>query len=231
MFKRNRLLNASSISAAVFGLLLSNAGYADPSRRNLPVKIEMFSPENGHNVGIGGSGWFVDLEIEYDVPLEQTGFTVNADGNPGFQLTGPNVAASTNFAAGVHNNVTPFPGTFSLGTDDRLPGLIVLLSTTTVGSGPCQNIANLFNLTGVTDRTAESAEIWDTWIVGAPNFGVATESQIYVAMADDINGDGIYNDAPGVVPDSDGNGVCDFRDLRALGIASNIETAKFFINP
>lgn len=231
MFKRNHLFIASSISVALFGLLLSSTSQADSGRRNSPVKIEMFSPENGHNVGIGGRGWFVDLEIEYDVPLERTGFTVNADDNPGFQLTGPNAAASANFAAGVHNNVTPFPGTFSLGADDRLPGLIVLLSTTTVGSGSCQNIANLFNLTGVTDRTTESAEIWDTWIVGAPNFGVDVDSQIYVAVAEDLNGDGIYNDAPGVVPDSDGNGICDFRDLRAFGIASNIETAKFFINP
>ena len=57
-----------------------------------------------------------------------------------------------------HNNVAPFPGTVSLGVDDRLPGLIVLLDTTVPGAKNCQNIANLFNLTGVTDiKTFEVA--------------------------------------------------------------------------
>lgn len=211
---------------------ISTSTYADDDKhKSRPVKVEMFAPENDHRVGIGGRGWFVDLEIEYDVPLEQSGFTMNADGKPGFQLTGPNAPASTNFGAGTHNNVNPFPGTFSLGADERLPGLIVLLSTTKVGVGSCHNIANLFNLTGVTDLTATSVELWDTWLVGAPNFGVDTESQIFVAVANDSNGDGVYNDAPNVVPDANGDGKCDARDLRAYGVASNIATAKFYINP
>jgi hypothetical protein len=45
--------------------------------------------------------------------LHQAGFS-------GLQTTGP----------GAHNNVAPFPGTFSPGRDDRLPGLVVLTSTT-----------------------------------------------------------------------------------------------------
>lgn len=228
MSKSSRFIAVTSMSLAIASLFASPASHAE--RKN-PVQIEMFSPENGHNVGIGGRGWFVDLEIEYKVPLAQTGFTVNADGQPGFQLTGPNAPASPNFNAGVHNNVAPFPGTFSLGADERLPGLIVLLTTTTVGAKSCQNVANLFNLTGVTDLQPDATELWDTWIVGAPNFGVATESRIFVAVAKDLNGDGIFNDAPGVVPDIDGNGVCDSRDLRAYGIASNIEAAEFYINP
>lgn len=131
----------------------------------------------------------------------------------------------------MHNNVNPLPGTFSLGTDERLPGLIVLLSTTAAGAGSCQNLANLFNLTGVTDLDSDSVELWDTWLVGAPNFGVGTESRIFVAVAEDLNGDGIYNDAPAVVPDSNGDGTCNAKDLVALGVASNIETAKFYSNP
>lgn len=227
MLKPGRLLNTVFSSIAACSLLVSSPSFAD----SRAVKIEMFAPEDGVNVGIGGRGWFVDLAIEFQTPLAQTGFTVNADGKPGFQLTGPNAPASAAFAAGVHNNVNPFPGTFSLGSDDRLPGLVVLLSTTTVGARSCQNIANLFNLTGVTDLQPNSTELWDTWLVGAPNFGVATASKIYVAVAKDLNGDGIYNDAPAVVIDSDGNGMCDARDLRAMGIASNIETAEFYINP
>ena len=178
------------------------------------AEIKMFAPEDGHRVGLGGRGWFVDLEIEFDAPLAATGFS-------DFQLTGP----------GAHNNVPPMPGTFSLGADDRLPGLIVLLSTTSVGGRSCQNIANLFNLTGITDLTDDSAEIWDTWIVGAPNFGVGTESNILVAIAADRNGDGIYNDAPAVLPDANGDGACDKKDLKQFGVASNIAKARFFINP
>ena len=189
----------TAICAAVTTLSagISISAYADNGKRNnRPVEVEMFAPKNGDHVGIGGRGWFVDLAIEYDTSLDVSGFTTNADGKPGFQLTGPNAPASANFGAGTHNNVNPFPGTFSLGADERLPGLIVLLSTSAVGVGSCHNLANLFNLTGVTDLTATSVELWDTWLVGAPNFGVNTESQIFIAVADDLNGDGIYNDAP-----------------------------------
>ena len=155
------------------------------------------------------------MAIQYsNTTLEQTGFST-------FQLTGPM----------AHNNIAPFPGTFSAGTDDRLPGLIVMLSTTSVGAMSCQNIANLFHLTGVSNVTEDEIEIWDTWLIGAPNFGVNTDSKIYVAVAADTNGDGVYNDAPNVVPDSNGDGVCDAKDLRALGLASNIAKARFFINP
>lgn len=200
-------------------LLLCCAGLAFTSTsatadNDMPVTVKMFAPGQGDHAGIGGRGWFVDLALNYDKPLANTGFS-------GFQLTGP---------AG-HNNVAPMPGTFSAGADDRLPGLVVLLSTTTVGAGSCQNLANLFNLTGVTNSDAETTELWDTWIVGAPNFGVNTPSTIYVAVVNDLNGDGIYNDAPNVVADSNGDGVCDKKDLKALGVVSNIEKAEFFINP
>lgn len=202
-------LTAAALAASV---LATGAALADNGNR--VAEIKMFAPEDGHRVGLGGRGWFVDLEIEFDAPLAATGFS-------DFQLTGP---------AG-HNNVPPMPGTFSLGADDRLPGLIVLLDTTSVGARSCQNIANLFNLTGITDLSANTAEIWDTWIVGAPNFGVGTESNILVAIAADRNGDGVYNDAPAVVPDADGDGVCTRRDLKQFGVASNIAKAHFFINP
>lgn len=178
------------------------------------AEIKMFAPVNGQRVGIGGRGWLVDLSIDFDVPLARTGFT-------GFQLTGP----------GVHNNVPPMPGTFSPGRDDRMPGLIVLMSTTTIGAQSCQNVANLFNLTGVTHVEAAKSQLWDTWIVGGPNFGVNTESKIYVAIAADKDHDGVFNDAPDVVPDADGNGICDENDLKAFGLASNVRQASFFINP
>ncbi len=198
----------------LFGATLQAAEDNERGSKDKPIHVEMFAPEDGYHVGVGGRGWFVDLGLEFETVLAKTGFSA-------IQLTGP---------AG-HNNVAPFPGTFSLGADERLPGLVVLLSTTTVGAGSCQNIANLFNLTGVTDITADSTELWDTWLVGAPIFGVNTESSIYVAVADDLNHDGIYNDAPNVVSDMDGDGQCGAKDMRALGVASNIAKARFFINP
>lgn len=183
-------------------------------RSDKAVHVQMFAPAKGDHVGIGGRGWFVDLALQYATTLDKTGFSA-------FQLTGP----------ATHANAAPFPGTFSAGADDRLPGAIVLLSTTIVGALSCQNVANLFNLTGVTNVTADEVELWDTWLVGAPNFGVNTESKIYVAVASDLNGDGVYNDAPGVVPDANGDGICDAKDLKAFGVASNIAKARFFINP
>jgi len=199
--------------------LTSTQASADDDRYDKhgnPVTVEVFAPAKGDHAGIGGRGWFVDLAINYDTPLANTGFS-------GFQITGP---------AG-HNNVTPMPGTFSPGADDRLPGLVVLVSTTLTNAalaGSCQNVANLFNLTGVSNVAADSTELWDTWIVGAPNFGVNTESTLYVAVAADLNADGIYNDAPNMVADSNGDGVCDKKDLKAMGVASNIKKVEFFIN-
>lgn len=175
------------------------------------VTIEMFAPAKNDRAGIDGRGWFVDLAVIYP-DLASSGFT-------DFQLTGP----------GPHNNVAPFPGTFSPGADERIPGLIVLVKTTTIGAQSCQNLANLFNITGVTNVTKTDAELWDTWIVGAPLFGKG-KTKIYVAVAADINKDGVFNDAPNAVPDVDGNGVCNKKDLEAFGVASNIAKEKFFIN-
>jgi len=192
----------------------------DHSKITYPISIEMFAPARGDHAGIGGKGWFVDLAIAYNMPLAQSGFTLNGAAQPGFQVTGP----------GGHNNIPPMPGTFSPGQDERIPSLIVLLSTTTIGAGSCQNLANLFNLTGVTNLAEADTELWDTWIVGAPLFGTDTKSKIYVAAADDINGDGIFNDAPNAVPDANGDGKCDKHDLKAFGLASKVVKTKFYIN-
>jgi hypothetical protein len=185
-----------------------------------PVKIEVFAPERHSNAGIEGKGWFVDMEIDFPGGpggLVQSGFS-------GFQLTGP---------AG-HNNIAPFPGAFSTGHDDRNPGLVVLTSTTnstTPGfSGPGTNLANLFNITGVTDRSKDETELWDTWIVGAPIAGQDVDTKLTVAVVADLNHDGIFNDAPDVVSDVNHDGIIDAKDLKAIGVASNIVTVPFHIN-
>ena len=172
------------------------------------VQVDVFSPREGDVAGKLSKGFFVDLAVRYP-SLAASG----AD----FQLTGPT----------THQNQGPFPGAFAPGVDDKVPGLIVLLSTTTVGAKNAQNLANLFNLTGFTNQRTH--EIWDTWIVGAPSFGKNVRSVLRVAVAADKNKDGIYNDAPAVVPDSNHDGRINAVDLEAYGVASNIAVVPFEI--
>ena len=73
-------------------------------------------------------------------------------------------------------------------------------------------------------------EIWDTWIVGAPSFGKNVHSVLRVAVAADKNKDGIYNDAPAVVPDANGDGRITGVDLKAFGLASDIAVVPFRIS-
>ena len=110
-----------------------------------PVNVQVFAPRPGDAVGKQSRGFLVDLAVQYP-SLAASG----AD----FQLTGPL----------THQNQAPFPGAFAAGADEKLPGLIVLLSTSTVGARNAQNLANLFNLTAFTNK--KTNEIWDTWIVG-----------------------------------------------------------------
>jgi hypothetical protein len=196
----------------------SSANTTGKSQRAKPVRIEVFAPERGANAGANGFGWFVDMEVDFlGKNLQQAGFS-------GLQLTGP----------GVHNNVPPFPGAFSTGQDDRLPGLVVLTSTTnnTVAgfSGPGTNLANLFNLTGITNRDDKETELWDTWIVGAAIAGQNINTTLTVAVIDDLNNNGIFDDAPNVVLDQNGDGIIDAEDLKVIGVASNIVTVPFRIN-
>lgn len=196
--------------AAVVAATATAAGNGkSPSKKaKSPVQVEVFAPRAGDVAGKQSKGFFVDLALRYPT-LEASG----AD----FQLTGP----------GAHQNQPPFPGAFGPGADDKVPGLIVLLSTTTIGARNAQNLANLFNLTGFTNQRTH--EIWDSWVVGAPSFGQNVHSVLRVAVAADKNKDGIYNDAPAVVPDSNGDGRITAVDLAAFGVASNIAVVPFEI--
>jgi hypothetical protein len=173
-----------------------------------PVKVQVFAPRPGDAVGKQSKGFFVDLAIQYP-SLASSG----AD----FQLTGP----------GTHQNQAPFPGAFAPGVDEKLPGLVVLLSTSTLGARNAQNLANLFNLTGFTNQ--KTNEIWDTWLVGASAFGKNVRSVLRVAVAADKNKDGVYNDAPPVVPDANHDGRITAVDLKAYGLASDIVAVPFRI--
>src|SRR3954467_752910 len=113
-----------------------------------------------------------------------------------------------------------------IGQDKRFSSLIVMLSTTKAGAG--KNLAGLFDIVGVTDSSAGKTQLWATWQAGKPNFGTGA-STVYVALASDTNHDGILNDAPNEVPDSDHDGAVDEKDLQAIG-ATSIKAVDFTIN-
>jgi len=202
-------LVALAVVVAATATAAANGKKTASKRANPPVKVEVFAPRQGDVAGKQSKGFFVDLALRYP-SLAASG----AD----FQLTGP----------ATHQNQAPFPGAFAPGVDEKVPGLIVLLSTTTIGAKNAQNLAGLFNLTGFTNQTTN--EIWDTWIVGAPSFGKNVHSVLRVAVAADKNHDGIYNDAPAVVPDSNHDGRINAVDLKAYGIASKIAVVPFQIS-
>jgi hypothetical protein len=210
MSRTRKLILAFSVVALAAGAGATAAtGTRASAKGEAPVKVQVFAPRPGDVVGKQSRGFFVDLALAYP-SLASSGADV--------QLTGP----------GAHQNQAPLPGAFAAGVDDKLPGLIVLLSTSTVGARNAQNLANLFNLTGFTNQ--KTNEIWDTWIVGAPSFGRNVGSVLRVAVAADKNMDGIYNDAPAVVPDSNRDGRINAIDLKGFGVASEIVAVPFRIN-
>jgi len=209
--KRTLLTALSLVALAAVVAATATAasnGKKASKKANSPVQVEVFAPRQDDVAGKQSKGFLVDLALRYP-SLAASG----AD----LQLTGP----------ATHQNQAPFPGAFAPGVDEKVPGLIVLLSTTTVGAKNGQNLAGVFNLTGFTNQ--KTNEIWDTWIVGAPSFGKNVHSVLRVAVAADKNKDGIYNDAPAVVPDSNHDGRINAVDLEAYGVASNIAVVPFEI--
>ena len=156
--------------------------------------IHLFTPTSGDRSGIGGTGFFIDLKADLNVPLARSGF--------GGQ--GPATGA---------------------GKDKRFPSLIVLMST--AKAGPGKNLAGLFDVVGVTDQRADKTQLWATWQAAKPNFGNGP-STVTVALAGDVDGDGVLNDAPDTVPDADHDGDVDQKDLQAIG-ATSIKSVDFTI--
>ncbi|HEX2988656.1 MAG TPA: hypothetical protein VHS06_10870 [Chloroflexota bacterium] len=200
------------LSATTVGVSAQTSTPGDETQ----VKVTISGPENGDSAGLSGTGWLVDLRLDFNATLDQTGFN-------GFALTGP----------GGHTDIAPFAAGFAPGKAGKMPGLVVLISTSSVGAGQGQNLAGLFNLTGVTDldSSVPTSQLRDTWIITQPAFGVDTPSTVLAAVVADLDGNGMFDDAPNVVVDANGDGVIDEADLTAIGLASNIAKADFFINP
>lgn len=183
----NKLICASALALAV------GVAVADDDRS---AKLTIFAPGSGDVAGVSSRGFLVDLAVDFEGDLLSTGASS--------ELTGP----------GPLQNAGPFPGTFSTGANkDHFPGLVVLLSSTTIGAGAGQNVSNLFNLVAVTNRTPTNTEIWATWIVGAKNaFGVEgqlTPSRLFITVVEGV--------APDVVVDMNADGKVDAKDLKLMG--------------
>lgn len=206
-----KLIAAAVVSATTIGGANSIAG---ASRSDREAEIRVWVPRSGDVAGVGGKAFFVDMSIRYKhSDLLGAGFT-----SP--QLTGP----------GAHQNLPPFPKPATIGHDESVPNLVVLMDGTTVGAKQGQNLAGLFNLTGVTNREDDEVELWDTWMIAAPAFGTG-RTTLRVAVVDDLNHNGVLDDAPNTVADSDGDGDVDSNDLEAIGLASEVREVSFTINP
>jgi hypothetical protein len=204
-------ITATAANATAAGRQEAGPSYASGHHAPAHAVVRILSPRHGDRTGSAGASWIVDFNVTY--PKGTSGYT-----KP--QLTGP----------GAHNNTAPLPGVFAPGQDEHLPGVVVLDSTTTGLSGKGTNLANLFNITALTDKSRSTSTIQDTWIVGAPLFGTDVDSTVLVAVVADRNHNGVYDDAPGTVKDADNDGDVDARDLRRLGVASNIAAVRFHIN-
>lgn len=198
-----KILVCASILALTAGIAV-----ADEDRT---AKLTIFAPGEGDIAGVSSRGFLVDLAVDFEGTLAATGATS--------ELTGP----------GVLQNAGPFPGTFSAGTNkDHFPGLVVLLSSTTLGAGAGQNVSNLFNIIAVTNRTPKHTEIWGSWIVGAKNaFGIEgqmTASRLFVTVVEGV--------APDVVTDMNGDGKHDAQDLKLMGykVISKSRHVDFVVN-
>ena len=206
-----KLIAGALITASAVGGASSMAGARSSNRE---AEIKVWVPRSGDVAGVGNKAFFVDMSIRYKhSDLLGAAFT-----SP--QLTGP----------GAHQNLPPFPKPATIGHDESIPNLVVLIDGTTVGAKQGQNLAGLFNLTGVTNREDDEVELWDTWMIAAPAFGTG-RTTLRVAVVDDLNHNGILDDAPDVVPDTNGDGVINSTDLQALGLASGVREVSFTINP
>jgi hypothetical protein len=89
---------------------------------------------------------------------------------------------------------------------------VVTLSTTDTSiGGPQANLADLFQLVGVSQQSDGSAEVWATWVNAAAKFGVDVDSALEAYV--------VRGDAPATVP-SDRNG---------LDVVSNVIQVQFHI--
>ena len=146
------------------------------------VTGQAYSPEDGSTQGVNSTGIVIDLAFRSKEP----------------DLVKATVRAATAGKPGRNAN---------------FPGLVVTLSTTAASlGGPQANLADLFQIVGVSTQSDGSSEVWATWINGKALFGLDVDSTLEAYV--------VSGDAPATVP----------TDRTGLDVVSNIVTFKFHIS-
>ncbi len=175
-------------AAATAALLGPSAALAekDAGAATAPIQVTVFSPTKGAIEGVGGAGFIIDLAL---------------DAAPGHN----------DELVGQSRFFSPTDPAFGPGPNPAIPGLVVLLSTTTAFAGPSTNLANLFQISNVAMVNGNQKEVWSTWLVGKPIAGKDIDSVVTVFVVKGI--------APKSVP----------VDLSTLSLISNTVTVPFHI--
>jgi hypothetical protein len=197
--------------------------------------VQFYSPLPRSVVGVGGRFYIVAINIITSDPRLVAYPEISI--NPVVRINATHAVAFTaNYTArgpvdGI--SIGAGPPVFGVGKNEALPGLVVIFNNTpTALGGPGRNLANLFQFTGFQDKLDIGGRtiyrfIQTIWIVGAPTWCGWTKA--IAAIISDRDGNGLLDDAPDTVPDVNGDGVIDERDLAALGVASNIASVIFYV--
>ncbi|HJZ61711.1 MAG TPA: hypothetical protein VKD47_06110 [Miltoncostaeaceae bacterium] len=215
LFKRPVLLGLASLAlVGAGGAVVATADSGPGSDGDVTVWV----PRSGDVAGVETRGFVVDLSVRINGNLAQTGSSL--------ELTGP----------GAHQNIAPLPGNVGTGANaDHFPGLVVLLSSTKIGAGAGQNLANEFNITGITDRpSANETEVWATWIIGAKGAFASLRDAAHPQPTEHSNlfVTAVKGTAPDVVTDANGDGRLDEKDLQQMGydVIASPRKVSFEIN-
>lgn len=160
------LLALTGFGVHSLGAKAASANYSNQNGKHQPVIVTVFSPGIGDHAGIAGAGNVIDLALDARTPADNHFLSAENGYQPFFN--------------------TPGSATFHPGADPGAPGLVVLLSTTqtvagTPFQGPQTNLAGLFQINGVAKvNNGTRAEVWSTWQVGKPMFGVGVQSVLTV---------------------------------------------------
>lgn len=213
--KRPVLLGLASLAlVGAGGAVVASAESGPGSDGDVTVWV----PRSGDVAGVETRGFVVDLSVRINGNLAQTGSSL--------ELTGP----------GAHQNTAPLPGTFGVGANaDHFPGLVVTLSSTKIGAGAGQNLANEFNITGITDRpSSDETEVWATWIIGAKGAFAALRDAAHPEATErsTLFVTAVRGTAPNVVTDQNGDGRLDEKDLELMGydVIASPKKVSFQIN-
>lgn len=200
-----------------------------------PLIVQFYSPLQGSSVGVGGRFYLVAVNVFSADPRLVAYPEISI--NPTVRINATHVVAFTsNYTArGPVDGISAGAGApvFGLGRNEALPGLIVIFNNTPSAiGGPGRNLANVFQFTGFQDRLDIGGRtvyryVQTVWLVGAPLWCGWTKA--VAAVVADKDGNGLLDDAPDTLPDVNGDGVVDERDLAAFGVASNIAVVTFYV--